>query len=182
MAVDWLLAQHSAYTYDVPRAQDWLAGVCLLLLAFGISFELPLVIFAFIGLGIVNYPTIRESWRVAYVGLFILAALITPDRGPVTMIALALALIVLYEGGLIAARLFLADRVDEQFVDVYDEMLMYDNAPTDDKEKLARRAKMKKQAEAAKKRIALREKNAPKKDSENDQADQPTAEGDSKDA
>jgi sec-independent protein translocase protein TatC len=157
-AVEWLMAQHTAYTFEMPRAQDWLAGVLLLLLSFGISFELPLVIFALIGLGIIKYPAIRESWRIAYVGLFVLAAVVTPDRGPITMVALALALIVLYESGLIAARFLLANRVDEQYVDAYEEMLVYDNAPTDNKEKLARRAKLKKQAAAAKKRLEAREK------------------------
>ena len=161
IGVDWLMAQHSAYTQELPRAQEWLAGVMLILLSFGVSFELPLVIFALIGLGIVKYPSIRESWRVAYVLVFVMAAIVTPDRGPVTMIALSLALIVLYESGLIAARFLLAARVDEQYVDAYEEMLIYDNEPTDDKEKLARRKRLTKQAEAAKKRIAAREKRKP---------------------
>jgi len=52
-AVEWLVAQHTAYTFEVPRAQEWLAGVSLLLLAFGISFELPLIVFALIGLNVI---------------------------------------------------------------------------------------------------------------------------------
>jgi len=159
-AVVWLVNQHTAFTYDVPRAQEWLSGVFLLLIAFGISFELPLIVFALIGLGIITYPAIRESWRVIYVGLFVLAAIVTPDRGPVTMLALAIALLILYEGGLLITRLVLAKRVDEQYVDAYNEMLLYDNAPTNNKEKLARRERMKKHAEAAQKRIDAREKAA----------------------
>ncbi|MCL2402663.1 MAG: twin-arginine translocase subunit TatC [Coriobacteriia bacterium] len=182
MTIEFLLSQHTAYTYEVPRGQDWLSGVALVLLAFGISFELPLVIFAFIGLGIIGYPTIRESWRVAYISLFIFAAVITPDRGPVTTLALGLSLIVLYESGLLASRLFLAERIDQQYVDAYEQMLLYDNAPTDDKEKLAARAKLKKQAEAAEKRIAARE--ARKADESEDSAqdsggEQSSAEGES---
>jgi len=159
-AVQWLVNQHTAFTYEVPRAQEWLSGVILLLLAFGISFELPLVVFALIALGIVTYPAIRESWRVVYVGLFVLAAIVTPDRGPVTMLALAIALLLLYEGGLFIARLVLAKRIDEQYVDAYNEMLIYDNAPTNDREKLARRERMRKHAEAAQKRIDAREEAA----------------------
>ena len=169
-AVEWLLAQHTQYTFEVPQAQPWLAGVSLLLLAFGISFELPLVIFALIGLGIISYPAIRESWRVAYVAIFVAAALITPDRGPVTMVALAIAMLFLYEGGLLAARFILASKVDEQYVDAYNEMLLYDNAPTDDSEKLARREKMRKQAEAAQIRIDAR--NAKNSAGESDQESQ----------
>jgi len=163
-AINWLMAQHTAFTYEVPRGQEWLAGVMMLLLSFGISFELPLIIFALIGLGVIKYPSIRESWRVVYVLLFVAAAIITPDRGPVTMIALSLALIILYEGGLVAAQIFLKSRVDQQYVDAYEEMLMYDNAPTENKEKLARREKLKKQAEAAQKRIDAREKKDAKQD------------------
>jgi len=159
-AVVWLINQHTAFTYEVPRAQEWLSGVMLLLIAFGISFELPLIVFALIALGVVTYPAIRESWRVIYVGLFVLAAIVTPDRGPVTMLALAIALLILYEGGLFITRLVLSKRVDEQYVDAYNEMMLYDNAPANDKEKLARRERMKKQAEAAQKRIDAREKAA----------------------
>ncbi|MCL2437572.1 MAG: twin-arginine translocase subunit TatC [Coriobacteriia bacterium] len=157
MTIEFLLGQHTAYTFEVPRAQDWLSGVALVLIAFGISFELPLVIFALIGLGIVGYPTIRESWRVAYVSLFIFAAIITPDRGPVTTLALGLSLLILYESGLIASRFLLANRVDQQYIEAYEQMLLYDNAPTNDKDKLAKRAKLKKQAEAATARIKARE-------------------------
>jgi len=164
VAVSWLMAQHTAYTYELPRGQEWLSGVMMLLLSFGISFELPLIIFALIGLGVLKYPSVRESWRVVYIILFVMAAIITPDRGPFTMIALSIALIILYEGGLVAARIFLANRVDQQYIEVYEDMLMYDNAPTDNKEKLERREKMKKQAEAAQKRIDARAKKGAKED------------------
>ena len=164
ITVEFLLGQHSAYTFEVPRAQDWLAGVSLLLLAFGVSFQLPLVIFALIGLGIVKYPIIRESWRTAYILLFVLAALVTPDRGPISMLALAGALIVLYEGGLIAARFFLAQRVDEQYVELYHETLLEEGAPNNKKKRSDRIAKLKKQADAAQKRIDARRAKNPRND------------------
>jgi sec-independent protein translocase protein TatC len=157
MTIEFLLSQHTAYTFEVPRGQDWLSGVALVLLAFGISFELPLVIFALIALGVVGYPAIRESWRVAYVSLFIFAAVITPDRGPVTTLALGLSLIILYESGLIASRLFLAAKVDQQYVDAYEQAELYDKVPADNKEKLEQREKMRKRAEAAATRIKARE-------------------------
>jgi len=170
-AVEWLLAQHTAYTFEIPRGQEWLSGIAMLLIGFGISFELPLVVFALIGLGVISYPAVREAWRIAYVAMVFLAAIITPDRGPVTMIALAVALIILYEGGLLAARLFLSQKVDEQYADAYDDMLMYDNEPTEDPDKLAKRKHITKKGLAAKKRLATRAAKKPQQEQQAQQGD-----------
>ena len=168
-AVEWLLAQHTAYTFEIPRGQEWLSGVAMLLIGFGISFELPLIVFALIGLGIISYPAVREAWRIVYVAMVFLAAIITPDRGPVTMVALAVALVILYEGGMLAARLFLSQKVDEQYADAYDDMIMYDNEPSDDPDKLAKRKKLTKKGLAAKKRIEARAANNPQEASQGDE-------------
>ncbi|MCL2379865.1 MAG: twin-arginine translocase subunit TatC [Coriobacteriia bacterium] len=170
MAFEWLVSQNTDYTVIMPRAQEWLSGVGMLLLGFGISFELPLVMFFMIGLGVISYPVLRESWRVAYVAMFAVGAIVTPDKSPFTMVALAIALIVLYEGGLLAARFAFANRVDEQYVDLYEDMLMYDDEPTDDKEELAKRKKITKQAMAAKKRIEQREARRKQESDEGDAA------------
>ncbi len=82
--------------------------------AFGFAFELPLVIFYLVIFDIVPYKKLRSSWRVVYVVLMVLCAIITPDASPVTMLLLFAAMIALYEVSLLAARIVLARRIKRQ--------------------------------------------------------------------
>jgi sec-independent protein translocase protein TatC len=78
--------------------------VVQLLLAFGISFQLPLVVLALVRIGIVELSALKKLRRIIYFGMAIVAAMIIPDV--VTgMVALTVPLILLYEFGLwLAAR------------------------------------------------------------------------------
>ncbi|HWB53179.1 MAG TPA: twin-arginine translocase subunit TatC [Tepidisphaeraceae bacterium] len=78
--------------------------VVQMLLAFGISFQMPLVVMALVRIGIVELPALKKLRRIIYFGMAIIAAMIIPDV--VTgMLALTVPLILLYEFGLwLAAR------------------------------------------------------------------------------
>ena len=83
---------------------EYIDMVVQMLLAFGISFQLPLIVMAVVRIGIVDMATLRKLRRIVYFGMAIIAATIIPDV--VTgMIALMVPLILLYEFGLwLAAR------------------------------------------------------------------------------
>jgi len=73
-----------------------------MLLAFGLAFQLPLVVLALVRIGIVEIATFRKMRRIVYFALTIIAAVIVPDV--VTgMIALLLPLVLLYEFGILLA-------------------------------------------------------------------------------
>ena len=93
--------------FEVTRLFDTLL---LFLLAFGVAFELPLVIFYLTVFNIVPYKKLRKSWRVVYIVLLVLSAFITPDASPVTMVLMFCALTVLYEGSLLVSRIVTARR------------------------------------------------------------------------
>ena len=76
----------------------------LLEIGFGVGFQMPLVIFYLSVLHVVPYKTFREQWRIIYVGLLTMVAMITPDGSPVTMLLMFAALVVLYEIALAIAR------------------------------------------------------------------------------
>jgi sec-independent protein translocase protein TatC len=79
------------------RANDYLNFVGLILLAFGLSFLLPLVLF-FLGLaGVVTRDSLRRHRRHAMVVIALLSAIITPSQDPYTMLAMALPLYLFYE-------------------------------------------------------------------------------------
>jgi sec-independent protein translocase protein TatC len=65
-----------------------------------------LVLLALIKVGLVDPGTLRKQRRVAYVVILLLAALLTPDWSPITMMVLALPMIFLYELALLLARIF----------------------------------------------------------------------------
>jgi sec-independent protein translocase protein TatC len=62
----------------------------------GVSFEMPLVVYLLARVGIVGAATLREHWRVAIVGIAVLAAVITPSIDPLTMMLTMAPLIILY--------------------------------------------------------------------------------------
>jgi sec-independent protein translocase protein TatC len=152
-AFEFLVDQNTELTVILPIAQQWLSGVGMMLLGFGISFELPLVVFYLIGLGVLPYQRVRESWRVAYVIITVIAAIATPDWSPYPMFGLSAALIILFEGSLFAARIVFWRRIAEQAIDAYEDQRLYDDEVTEDPEILKRREKVVARAEAARKRL-----------------------------
>jgi sec-independent protein translocase protein TatC len=76
------------------------------LLIFGFAFELPLVLTLLARAGIVSAAMLSLYRRHAIMTAVILSAVITPDATLFTMLLMAVPLIVLYEVGIVGARLF----------------------------------------------------------------------------
>lgn len=87
------------------RANDYLNFVGLVLLAFGLSFELPLLLF-FLGLAnVVSVDSLQSHRRHAIVIIALLAAIITPSQDPYTMLAMGVPLYIFYELDILLLRL-----------------------------------------------------------------------------
>jgi sec-independent protein translocase protein TatC len=113
-AFQWMVGQAASTNVGIlPDASLWFQAVILVMLAFGVGFQLPVVVFYLLIFNIVPYAKLRKNWRVAYVVISIVAAVATPDWSPVTMGALGVALIILYEASLILARVVLSKRIAE---------------------------------------------------------------------
>lgn len=84
-------------------AQDFISFTVLLVVAFGLSFELPV---AMVGLSAVGVTSEfwTENWRIAVVAIFVFGAAITPDGSGVTMFMVAVPLIALYGAGIWLVR------------------------------------------------------------------------------
>jgi sec-independent protein translocase protein TatC len=67
------------------------------MLGFGVSFELPVVLFLLAKIGLVSHRFLREKRKYAIVIALVLGAILTPTQDPFTMMTMAIPLIVLYE-------------------------------------------------------------------------------------
>ena len=86
-----------------PDANAYLDFVLVIFLAFGASFELPVALVILVLLGWVTPKQLAEARGYAVVGIFVLAAIITPPD-VVSQLLLAIPMCGLYELGIIAAR------------------------------------------------------------------------------
>ena len=76
------------------------------LLIFGCAFELPLVLTILARVGVVSAQILAKYRKYAIMAALILSAIVTPDATLFTMLLMAVPLMVLYEIGIIGARIF----------------------------------------------------------------------------
>ena len=78
------------------QSQEYIGFLITMLLWIGLSFEMPVIIYFISLFGLITAGTLREHWRIAIVGIAVLAAAITPSIDPVTMLLTMAPLFVLY--------------------------------------------------------------------------------------
>lgn len=86
----------SSVQYQLEPAQYY-SFLMTLLIVFGISFELPLFIVALNFIGVVKGRQLAKWRRYAIFAIFVFAALVVPGNDPISMLALALSMCLLYE-------------------------------------------------------------------------------------
>jgi sec-independent protein translocase protein TatC len=89
----------------MPSMKEYLSFSAKLLLAFGLVFELPLVITFLARLGIVSVDFLKKNRKYAILLFFVGAAILTPPD-VVTQIMMAVPLMLLYEISIVGARIF----------------------------------------------------------------------------
>lgn len=77
-------------------SQEYISFITRLLLWISLAFELPVVVYLMARVGFVTSDTLRSQWRIALVGIAVLAAVITPSIDPVTMLLTMAPLFALY--------------------------------------------------------------------------------------
>ena len=95
-----------------PDIEAYLSFVMTMFLAFGIAFQVPVALVVLVKLGVVTVEKLKE-WRSYFiVGAFVIAAVVTPPD-VVSQLALAIPMCLLYELGILVARLVSRPAPDE---------------------------------------------------------------------
>jgi sec-independent protein translocase protein TatC len=103
LALPWLFGFASPSMVPLITAEDYFSFIFAMVLTFGVSFELPIVILALATLGIVTPQFLTKYRRHAIVLIVIIGAFLTPGDMVWTTIALSVPLYLLYELSVAAA-------------------------------------------------------------------------------
>ncbi|CAN7631391.1 twin-arginine translocase subunit TatC [Pseudoduganella sp. LjRoot289] len=91
-----------AVTPDIENYLDFVMSMCL---AFGATFEVPVVVVVLVRMGIVSVAKLKEVRPYVVVGAFVIAAIVTPPD-VVSQFSLAIPMWILFELGLLLAPVF----------------------------------------------------------------------------
>jgi sec-independent protein translocase protein TatC len=89
-----------------PDIEAYLSFVLTMFIAFGLAFEVPIVVIVLARMGLVTIEKLKDFRSYFIVLAFIIAAIVTPPD-VVSQLALAIPMVILYEVGIWAAQIFL---------------------------------------------------------------------------
>lgn len=104
-AFNFFLSYSTPEIEVTPKISDYLSFTIKLLIAFGIIFEMPIFTLFLARLGLISARIMRKGRKYAIVGIFILAAILTPPD-VVSQLLMACPMLALYEISILVAAIF----------------------------------------------------------------------------
>lgn len=104
--VEWLITFASSNFSELISAGSYFTFIAFFMLAFGVVFEIPLVLTFLSKVGIVTAKTLQKKRVPAHLGMWIAATFLTPGADPYSPIFLGVAMSFLYELTIIFIRIF----------------------------------------------------------------------------
>jgi sec-independent protein translocase protein TatC len=97
----------------LPDINEYINFALTTFFAFGIAFEIPVVVVLLTVTGLVSVEKLRSARGYVVIGVFVAAAVLTPPD-PLSQIMMAIPMWLLYEGGVLMARLLARDKKKKQ--------------------------------------------------------------------
>jgi sec-independent twin-arginine translocase system protein len=97
VGLEFLMGIGAEYQTAALTGERYFYFLLALLLIFGISFEIPLLIVSLNLIGVLEYEHVKDKRRIIIVVVMIFAAFVTPGQDPFSMVVLASSLILLIE-------------------------------------------------------------------------------------
>ncbi|MBI5521093.1 MAG: twin-arginine translocase subunit TatC [Desulfarculus sp.] len=94
---DFFMGLSTAEIVPMLKVNEYLSFSSTMLLVFGLVFETPLILYFLAKLGVVNSAKLRKYRRYAILGIFVVAAVVSPTPDAITQTLMALPMMVLYE-------------------------------------------------------------------------------------
>lgn len=106
-AIEWFLGYVNSFgkaeLLQDPR--QFVIFIMKLMAAFGVVFQLPIVLMFLAWVGILTADGMRKSWRHAVVGISVVGLFVTPSNDPFTMLMMIIPVIILYLGSIWLVRI-----------------------------------------------------------------------------
>ncbi len=103
-AFEFFVSFNNEYLRAMISFGDYLSFLVTFLLGFGVSFQLPILIFFLAKLGIVTDKLLSKNRKYAILLIFIVAAVLTPSPDALSQILMAIPLMILYEASIFVAK------------------------------------------------------------------------------
>lgn len=113
-AMKFLLSYKTAGLTAMISVEKYIDFCLKFMLAFGVVFELPLVMVFVTRMGLIKPETLAKNRKYAVLMAFVAAAILTPTPDAFNQILMAVPIIVLYEGGIVASRLLVRRRPEKE--------------------------------------------------------------------
>ncbi|HKN90107.1 MAG TPA: twin-arginine translocase subunit TatC, partial [Acidimicrobiia bacterium] len=104
-ALKFLLAVGGNDLHPLITANSYLTLIFLMALAFGASFEFPILVMFLLLARVLTTAQLRKVRKYTFLGIVIFAAVITPSQDPISLFAMAIPMYLLYEASIIIGRI-----------------------------------------------------------------------------
>jgi len=104
LLVSFSLSFENASLHQLLGLSDFVSIAVILLLAFGLIFQLPIVVITLVRLGLVSKAILKRQRPIIVVGIALVAGIITPGPDVVSQLAMAIPTYILFECSLLICR------------------------------------------------------------------------------